>query len=577
MAVTEPVLVLGAGINGCSLVRELVLNDIPVVLVDKGDIGLGATSRSSRLIHGGLRYLEYGEFALVKESLEERARLLHLAPQFVEPLQLFIPSRHLMGGLLASAGKFLGLSSKPKPGSRGMWLVRAGLKMYDTYAQDSNVPKAQVHSVTDPDVPQIDTHKYKHICSYYDAQMRYPERYIMALLEDARRVAKAKGNLCEILTYHQAEPMGDRYALAPLRGQGPFRSLLPSVVVNATGAWGDRTLASLKVDSKQLFGGTKGSHFLTDHPELKKRLGGKALYAEATDGRLVFVLPLGPSTLVGTTDIRYEDDPVTAVATPQELEYLVALVNDLFADLGLTTNDIAMHYSGVRPLPAAGNKAETAVSRGHWVEESRRNNVPILTLVGGKLTVGRSLAELACDHVLDHLGAERLDDTHERTVPGGEDYPKNERACEVLFAQWGEKFGVSRATIEELWPLYGTRLAKVFAECPKEPEGMLDGTNIPLAIVAWICANEWVESVDDLIERRLMLLYQSRLSLKAIDELVRMLVGQGKVGIDEMELTVEMTQAHLLEHFGKRVVRDDVETPAAAADAPNQPTLEGEE
>src|SRR5271154_1893735 len=139
----QPVLILGAGINGAALARELALNGVGVVVVDTRDIASGATAYSSRLIHGGLRYLEYGDFSLVRESLGERTRLLKLAPQFVRPLRLFIPVRNRFGGLLSAARRFLGLKDRPHPDRvlhRGLWTVRFGLWLYDHYARDPTLP-----------------------------------------------------------------------------------------------------------------------------------------------------------------------------------------------------------------------------------------------------------------------------------------------------------------------------------------------------------------------------------------------------------------------------------------------------
>ena len=158
----QPVLILGAGINGAALARELVLNGVPVWVVDKADIASGATAASSRLIHGGLRYLEYGELDLVRESLDERARLLRLAPQFVEPLRLYIPLTHRTGSFWRSVMRFFGaarssfLSRLALPGrrERGLWLVRMGLWLYDRFARDPEFPESSVVRVGEPGTPQ---------------------------------------------------------------------------------------------------------------------------------------------------------------------------------------------------------------------------------------------------------------------------------------------------------------------------------------------------------------------------------------------------------------------------------------
>src|SRR3954468_11558156 len=153
---TRPVLVLGGGINGAAVARELILNGVPVWLLDTADLAFGATAYSSRLIHGGLRYLEFGEFSLVKESLDKRARLLKLAPHLVKPLRLFIPVRNSWGGLAQSASKFLGLPLKSKQTvHRGLRVVQAGLWLYDRYARDRSLPRRSLHRPGESGVPAV--------------------------------------------------------------------------------------------------------------------------------------------------------------------------------------------------------------------------------------------------------------------------------------------------------------------------------------------------------------------------------------------------------------------------------------
>ncbi len=177
-----PVLILGAGINGAALARELVLNGAPVVLVDTDDLTSGATSASSRLIHGGLRYLEYGEFDLVRESVEERTRLLRLAPHLVRPLELFIPVRTRFGGLTSAVRRLMGKQSHDPPASRGLWLVRTGLRWYDTYARDPVLPRHKIYRADDPQALAVDSSCYRWQCSYFDAQVPFPERMVVALI-----------------------------------------------------------------------------------------------------------------------------------------------------------------------------------------------------------------------------------------------------------------------------------------------------------------------------------------------------------------------------------------------------------
>jgi glycerol-3-phosphate dehydrogenase len=324
----HPILILGAGINGAAAARELALCGLPVVVVDKNDLAFGATGYSSRLIHGGLRYLEYREFGLVRESLSERARLLETAPHLVRPLRLFIPAKSRFGGLLQSAGKFLGLPLGGKsPQPRGSELVRMGLLFYDLLSWGSltgGLAPRSAHDREDPVAPHLQPSAGSYLLSYSDAQISFPERMVVELLLDAQALAAERGNRFELHTYTVARLEG---AEAVLRSQKSETTLTPSLIINATGAWVDETLARLPASSSRLMGGTKGSHFLTWNRDLVAALGGQAIYAEAADGRPVFVLPFGEGTLVGTTDLPYQGNPADAVATEEELGYLLNLVN----------------------------------------------------------------------------------------------------------------------------------------------------------------------------------------------------------------------------------------------------------
>ena len=390
MPPSEPVLILGAGINGAAIARELTLNGVGVVIVDQQDVASGATAASSRLIHGGLRYLEYREFDLVRESLAERTRLLKLAPQFVRPLRLFIPLNNRSGGLLTAARRFLGLKAgTPKSGSarRGLWPVRIGLALYDAYARDSTLPRRQLFRADSAETVQVDPKEFRWMYGFSDAQAIYPERFTLALLEDARQCVEQAGSPFQLFTYHRAKLDGRTVNIAPTRQPEQTAFFIrPSAIVNATGAWVDRTLSGLDLPSPRLIGGTKGSHFVTYHPGLRDRLAGRGIYVEAADGRPVFVLPFGDGTLVGTTDLVYDDDPAQAQASPEELDYLLNAVNDLFSDVRLSPRDIEMHYSGVRPLPYVGPRTPSAVTRRHLLQPNPDCPVPFYSIIGGKLT-----------------------------------------------------------------------------------------------------------------------------------------------------------------------------------------------
>jgi glycerol-3-phosphate dehydrogenase len=526
----QPVLILGGGINGAAVARDLVLNNVPVCLVDAHDIASGATSRSSRLIHGGLRYLEYGDFALVRESLVERERLLRLAPQFVQPLRLFIPVRRRFGGLTRAGLKFLGLDRVAwisqllarvgkTSGDRSLCVTRLGLWLYDLCARSRLLPRSAAQSIAAADVPHVDPHGFRWLCSYSDAQMLHPERFVVALLEDARQIAAANGIDFRVLNYHRVRLESGRARIVSVDDGTVRHEFEPSVIINATGAAGDRTLEQLPAPAPRLFAGTKGSHFVTFHNRLRNAIGPHGVYAEAADGRLIFVLPFGTGVLVGTTDEYFEGDPDQAVPTDAELDYLVSLVNGVFPSVGLTRRDITLHYAGVRPLPQTNSTTPAAVTRRHAIVESTAGSLPVLTLIGGKLTTCRAFAEEVTDLVLGELKLPRMASTRDRLIPGREPFPADDSRSDYLH-----------------------------------------GTAIPMTYVRQVIHHEWVVRLEDLVERRLMLIFQPELSSGTLRQLAECLIAaRGSVtseSADNVSQLVDDYRARLQNTYG-RIVRDD--------------------
>lgn len=550
------VLILGAGINGCALARELALNGVNVCVVDQADISYGATAYSSRLIHGGLRYLEYGEFDLVRESLGERTRLLRLAPQFVKPLELFIPVDNRFVGLSSAAGRFLGwnwLTPKGPTKRRGMWLVRMGLWFYDKYARDPSLPKHRAHSGSERVMPCVDRERFRWLLSYYDAQVLYPERFTVALLTDARRAATERQSRLEVYTYHRARLDGKRVAIEPIAKPSDIAaSFEPAAIVNATGAWVDLTLAELNVSAGRLMGGTKGSHIVTHHAPLRECLDGRGVYAEAADARPVFILPFGSGTLVGTTDEPFEGDPATAVATDDELDYLVETVNEIMPAARLSRDDVDLHYSGVRPLPHADAATPGAITRRHWMQEHREAPLPFYSIIGGKLTTCRSLAEESAREILRRLKLAVKATSSDRALPGGENYPRGQE----IVRRWQRLAVQSGLTVDQvaaMWTLCGTEVETILAIGGAAAE-TLPGTELTVDYARWVIRHEWVTTLDDLVERRLMLVFAKELSEACLIRLAGLLAEEGRLPSDGVEATVAGTIRRLETHFGRRVL-----------------------
>ncbi|MDX1967418.1 MAG: FAD-dependent oxidoreductase [Planctomycetaceae bacterium] len=554
---TGAVLVLGAGIHGMAIARELVLNGVNVVLVDREDLASGATSKSSRLIHGGLRYLEYGDVGLVRESLAERRINLDLAPNFVQPLRLFIPLSEAWTGLLPSAVGFFGLQRTklgkwlaPSPKSRGYWPVRLGLSLYDWLARDDALPPSAGVALHDPAAPRVDAVRYRSMIAYSDAQMRYPERVVLALLADAEQIARESQASLKVATYAQYRREGADWYVESPRWDAPLR-FLPALIVNASGANGDVALQSIGATSPPLFGGTKGSHILTWHPQLIQALNGRAVYAEAADGRPVFTLPFGDGVLIGTTDEAYSGRPEEAVATEVEIEYLLGMVRCVFGII-VRREDVAAHYSGVRPLPRSATASNAAISRDHSLQWSHAHGVPILTLVGGKLTTWRAFAEEAVHHVLGKLGRPRLQDTRRRKVPGNDPLPSG-FDLDRMFHVWAQEGETTAEEVAALLPLLGTRVAEVLGAVRFEPRQAIADTPISTRVVRWMIRNEHVVGLDDLVERRLLTVFQKSLSIQQLHDLAQCLVETGWLAGTQTADVVVTSAARLRRYYGRRL------------------------
>lgn len=536
------VVVLGCGINGAALARELLLSGVRVVVVDAGDIASGATAWSTRLVHGGLRYLEYGEVGLVRESLRERDRLVRLAPHLVRPLGFYVPLRGRWGGLGAATARLLGCESlarawRPRSG-RGSVAVGLGLSLYDALAAGSGWPRHAVVRAGAAGLPAVDARAFPRAALYSDAQMLFPERFTVELCVDARRIASERETEFQLHTHAAVEHRAE--GGLRVRGRGGDHAIEPAALVNATGAWADRTLAEVVPGSgPRLIGGTKGSHLVLDAAPLRAALGERGVYAEADDGRPVFVLPFGPRlVLVGTTDIPFADDPATATADDREIAYLLAAVARLFPTVAPGRAAVQQHYCGVRPLPAADGALPAAVTRRHMLVRHPAALRPTWSIVGGKLTTCRSLAEQAAGEILGTLGLPVRGTSRERPLPGAL-AAADRAACAAHVADGLRAAGVdagradraAAATVD----LFGARardVARAAAGMPGDVPAILVGTDLPTAAVGFCVQEEWAGSLADLVARRLMLSFAPALSMATLAAVAAELVRLGMLQAD---------------------------------------------
>src|SRR5512143_2185055 len=318
------VLIAGAGINGIGTFRDLAHNGVDVLLLDRGDFCSGASAASSHMAHGGIRYLENGEFRLVREAVQERNRLIQNAPHMVKPLQTTIPIFKTFSGLLNAPLKFLKLLDKPS--ERGALVIKIGLMLYDAYTGKQRVVPRHVFTGKDASLQRWDklNPQIEYTATYYDGAILQPERLGVELILDAEAENPGARSLNYVsLVNGQGDSITLRDELS-----GATYDVKPQLLINAAGPWIDFANRSMGL-STRFIGGTKGSHVVLDHPELRAEIRDHEFFFENKDGRIVLIFPLYDRVLVGTSDIAI-DNPDEARCTPEEVQYFLNLVARVF-------------------------------------------------------------------------------------------------------------------------------------------------------------------------------------------------------------------------------------------------------
>lgn len=516
-------LVVGAGINGAAIARDAAMRGLRVLLVDKDDVGAGTTSWSTRLIHGGLRYLEHFEVPLVRESLHERKVLLQTAPHLVHPLHFLIP--------MYAAG------------SRKTGMIRLGMLAYEALSFDKQVDHHRVLSPQETlrHAPGLDPEGLRGGALYYDAQAIYPERLA---LENA---LSAREHGAFVLTYTKVEGFevsGDRVHAAHLRDTRNGRQTVAraAVVVNAAGPWADNVLRGLPGERGQLIGGTKGSHLVVGP---FSGAPSTALYTEATDNRPYFIVPWAGNYLIGTTDERFTGDPDDVAASDEEIDYLIDSTNEVVPAARLDRDSVLWTYAGVRPLLYEPDVPESKVTRKHVFrrDDKVRNFVSV---VGGKLTTHRALAEQGVDLVFETLRrrAPRCR-TAQEPLPGG-------RAGDwSRFADGFREFsGLPAEVAEHLLDVYGVRAADVLGHAGDDERlhTELPGTTTLAAEIPFAVRGEFATTLSDIYLRRTMLGVRGDLGLGTTETVTA--VAEDRLGWSKERSAAEIADYHrFLAHY----------------------------
>ena len=478
--------IIGGGMAGAVVARDLALRGLSCVLIEKADFASGTTSRSSKLIHGGLRYLELFDFALVRESLRERERLARLAPQLVQPLPFLVPVY--------------------RGGTRSLIKVRIGLRLYDLLTPGKRTERYRTIDAGQALTlePSVRLEDLLGAGYYFDDLLLSPERLCLENILAARRAG------AHALNYVQAEEFAGRpdggltVRVRDLVG-GDVGTLAGRVLVNAAGPWVDRIRALAGVEERglRILRTTKGAHVVLP------RLTDRAVYLSTQDERLVFVIPWRDFSLVGTTDTDFADNPDRVWATRADVTYLLDETRRVLADPRVTEANIVYTYAGVRPLTfesgSEHGKRASAVSRQHRVVAEGPGG-RFLSITGTKLTCFRSLAQNVGETVVRALGRGGPSRTAALALDGSDEEASALEARAMLdVTEAVRASGLEPEQVETLVATYGRRARAVLDLARRLPGGTERLCKTAPDIVAqlhWAVETELAVSLQDVLLRR---------------------------------------------------------------------------
>jgi len=507
------VIVVGGGINGIGVFHDLAHQGLRVLVVEMNDFCSGCSAAPSRMIHGGLRYLENGEISLVRESLVERDRLLRNAPHFVRPLPTTIPIDRFASGFANAAFSFLGFTGRPRP--RGALPIKLGLMLYDAITGRGRVlPRHHFRgrAATRAAFPTLRP-GLRFSATYHDAWISHPERLGLELIGDAC----AQNRQALALNYARLAHGTGGLTLTDT-DTGQALPVTARLIVNATGAWIDESAATLGARlNDRLVSGTKGSHLILDNPSLAAALNGHMIYYEHSDGRVCIVFPYLGRVLAGSTDLRVNEAGRTACSL-EERDYILGALQGLFPAIPILPGQIVYSYAGIRPLPVSDADFTGRISRGHAVRRLG-GAVPQIGMVGGKWTTYRAFAEETVDMALADLGLPRQTSTRDLPIGGGAGYTDDLAAG--LVSQ-----GLSPDRAAHLVDLYGARAATLAAFCAEAEDRPLPGVPMTEAEVAWAVRHEQALHLADVLQRRCPLAIRGLLTMPLIIATARVMARE---------------------------------------------------
>ncbi len=557
------VVILGAGVNGAGLFRDLSLQGINCLLVDKSDFGSGTSAAPSRLIHGGLKYLETGEFGLVAQSALERNLLLRNAPHCVEALPTFVPIFSWTRGIWAALRTLTGSTTAPR--SRGALLIKIGLALYDFFGSRNRVMPRHRFLLKRRALKEM-PHVTPEIVAggiYYDAKISRPERLVYELVSDGLEANKASLAANSTRLVSAADGV-----LTFQRADGYVFLAKPKLVANAAGPWIDHVNAALGAPA-HLIGGTKGSHILLDHPELVRSLNGHMIYFEADDGRICLVYGYLGQALVGSTDIPC-DDPDNVRCEEPEIDYFLDSVRSLLPSLRFDRDQVTYSYSGIRPLPASDASSPGLISRDHSApvfEPQAGRPFPIISLVGGKWTTFRGFAEEVADTVLARLQRGRKTSTERLAIGGGRDFPANANERVSWIKSVAAKAAVEASRAEELLSRYGTTAAAILTRpSAYNDDQRISGAPRHSALeIDWIARQEMVVHLSDIVFRRTTMAIEGLLTIQGLREIGAIAAAALQWDAQQLAKEIDDVVASLSKFHGQTLSEESVRQAAGPA------------
>jgi glycerol-3-phosphate dehydrogenase len=539
------VLIVGAGINGIGTFRDLALNEVDVLMVDRGDFCSGASATSSHMAHGGIRYLENGEFRLVQEAVRERNRMIMNAPHLVKPLPTTIPIFKFWSGLLNAPLKFINLLDRPS--ERGAFVIKFGLMMYDSFtSKQKTVPTHQFHGRAKSLelFPKMNP-EIQYTATYFDGQILSPERYSVELTIDGAN----EGDHAKALNY--VSVVGFKNKEVVLRDEVTKKefSIKAKLIVNAAGPWIDPVNKAMGIKGKYV-GGTKGSHLVIDHPEMRKAIRDNEVFFENKDGRIVLIFPFYDKLIIGTSDLPI-DDPDTARCTADEEKYFFEMVSRVFPSLKLDQKNIVFRFSGVRPLEYQHAKTTGQITRDHSIKEDVISGIPVYSLVGGKWTSYRAFSEQVADKAMALLGVARKANTENLAIGGGKGLPQGETEAKEYMATVAKKTGVSKNIVAALFGRYGTLAEKVALKVKEVGDKPLKSLpDWQVGEVEYLIETEKAMHVEDILVRRSTLAWLGKAKKATVEEMADIFARKYKWSAAEKKAEINRTYAELKDLHG---------------------------